>query len=305
MKLAGFLTGLGAAASRDGSCRWAAVSVASAFAFLSAGCGPCAGKAGEELSACEAAGDDSRPGGSLPVPAGCTPTVRKGDVQATSNADVDELSGVTHVEGTLIVRSGVSDVASLSCLTYVGGMKVEGSELESLDLAGLREIGADLSVASNPRLVSLMLPQLESISGPTNLATNIALEEVSLPALTSVGALNDTSLNFADLAMLREIEVPSLPEMASGLRVSDVGRLQVEEPLQIDFSALTKVGGSLTLANNPRLTSLGGFPALVEVGGFVVQGNSALLTCLATDLAEQLGATPQAISGNGADECGG
>lgn len=205
---------------------------------------------------------------------------------------------------------------SLPCLTdsnqipssnrraFAPSLTFEATNLASTDgVAALVEIGGALAVASNARLVSLVLPQLESISGPMNVASSVALEEVSLPALTSVGGLNDTSLNFADLAMLREIELPSLPETGSGLRVSDVGRLQEEASLQLDFGALTNVGGSLTLVSNPTLTNLGGFPVLVAVSGFVVQGNSALPTCLATDFAEQLGVTSPAISGNGTDEC--
>lgn len=254
------------------------------------------------LVACKPVPDDLV-GRSLDVPPGCTETRHAGEIDAQSDADLEALRGVTHLEGGLVIGAGVTDVASLECLTSVRRLQVVGATLAKFRLDGLRQIDDGLDVVNNSALVSIELPELATVGGTLSVAEGPTLEVVALPALASVGHLNGASMDFSALPKLRELDFAALPEIPAGLSIGNVGTEQ-KATLVLKFGSVTKIVGGLRLGGISNLRELTGFTALSSVGDLSILNNAELPTCEATTLATQANAPAPAISGNLADNCG-
>ena len=166
------------------------------------------------------------------------------------------LEAVTGIDASGEVRISLANNALLTELSgfhsaTAGSLSVEGNDsLETLDVLGGATELDDISIVSNPSLVSIPdFPAVALLTGTLTLDDNDALERV--PGLNALTDIEDGA-TVSDNEALTEI---------SG------------------FNALDKVQHGLTLENNPSLTSLAGMSALRKVSGenFSITNNDALV----------------------------
>lgn len=177
--------------------------------------------------------------------------------------DLDFLSGVTALSGTLLVKGN-------GRMTSLAGL----SALESLDGA--------LTIESNSVLASASIPTLTSVGG--------ALSFRKLPLLASIN-LDSLAEVEGDLALY---DLPALADLSGFRSLSSVGGLYLREVDSLSdlsgLDALATVDGSLILLHQATLAHLNGLEGLISVGGdFRIAYNDALLDLSGLDNLESIG----------------
>ncbi|MSQ02580.1 MAG: hypothetical protein EXR71_11950 [Myxococcales bacterium] len=139
------------------------------------------------------------------------------------------------------------DFSALSCLDSVSGdVGLEGPNLVSLaGLESLARVGGELSIASDRGISDLS----------------------ALGGLSEVGSLSIYGESITSLAGLEGIRNVPGSLFIGYTSITDL------RPL----SALTSVGVYLSVADNPKLTSMGGMSSLVAIGGAVIVANNPAL----------------------------
>lgn len=188
-----------------------------------------------------------------------------GDVTLTSDAEVADFAGYDGISGDLQIMSGVTTLAPLESLRYLGGTLFLDS---ADDLASLEGLEALTTVVGSMRLL------------------NAALGDVSaLEHLHSVGG--DLNLVSSGVTSLDDA-FPCLSEVGLGLLLQSNGSLTS----MVDaFAHLITVGadgassGLYVLSNSVLTTAAGAFPLLTNIGsgsgtspGLVIQSNTNLAT---------------------------
>ena len=175
----------------------------------------------------------------------------EGDVNLTTQAEVNLFSG-TSISGNLLIQgSGILSLLPLLVLETVGGDLVIGNcvSLSNLDgLTNLTSVSGELSIHHNGTLTTL--------DGLTN--------------LTSIG---ETLWLQGNAALTNLDGLDNLTSLEGNLTIENNGSL-----ININgLSELTSVSGDLWLENNGALINLGGLYNLAHLGGYLwVEGNAAL-----------------------------
>lgn len=129
-------------------------------------------------------------------------------------------------------------------VTIKGNTALSALELPKLALAGIQSIGQSVTITNNAALGDIELP---AFTHPNR------LEISNNPALSTIGDLAITQV-VSDLVIKNNPELAELPAM----------------------SALTKIGGALTVTDNATLTTLGTLPAVTYIGVLDVENNPKL-----------------------------
>ncbi len=197
-------------------------------------------------------------------------------------AEVD-LPKLTEVGGTFLLDGGVFEELSAPLLERVGDTTVEYSGLLVTGVETLRRISMPalreaerLEIWLTPSLQELVLPSLERattliLQGPNQLESLFevhALEAVGFLQVADAPGLLSVSLPvlrratehmiFQRLPLLESVSLPLLEE---ALRI-EIGENDALEA--VDMPSLRRVGYSLLLHGNGRLTHLDGFSALTH-----------------------------------------
>lgn len=175
--------------------------------------------------------------------------------------------------GAVEVVSAGGGAVDLSRLLEADEVRVDGSDVVSLDLHDLRTVPGDVSVSGNPALAYLDLSRLETVGGSVVIEDNDAVPAVlgGLYGLRSVGGdlLLVGNANWLGLYACGQLET-----VGGDLRVSDNPRFVALD----GFTALTQVGGTVSIVSNGGLGGLDGFDQLTDVGGdLIVSGNPVLV----------------------------
>jgi len=117
----------------------------------------------------------------------------------------------------------------------------------------LGNVSTSLTLEANGRNVSATFPNLEW-------AQNITFRNVSTASLPSLASVNGSAGFFANF--FTSFSAPNLTSVGQ-----DLSFLSNEMMTNLSFPELTSVGGGLQVANNTKLGSIDGFPALKTVGG--------------------------------------
>lgn len=179
-----------------------------------------------------------------------------GDLMIQSNGRLESLGGFQSLDRV----SGTVDIRTNNALTNLNG------------LGSLDEIGGNLIVYNNPGLEgALGLVNLSSVGGYLTVETNTLLEAAEFPALTDLGS----HLRIYDNDNLGLLSANELEVIPGDLALMYTGNGASE--LLVSLEKLGRVGGNLSIQNNPTLEDLAGWEALKSVGGTVdVRGNNAL-----------------------------
>jgi hypothetical protein len=207
---------------------------------------------------------------------------------------IEGLSGLVRVGGSLLVQqnAGLADLAGLESLEQLGS-DAGVNALVIADNQALVELGA-LGGVSQMR-VSIVITENTSLAGLTGIdalrATSsiVLANNASLAVIAGLTALQDCeTLTVVGNATLISFELPAL----EGAGV--IGITGNQALASLSLPSLANVSDTLTVSNNPALTSLGSLEALQTVGSLAITGNSMLPQCSVDALDQRL----QACSGN-------
>ncbi|MFO8072470.1 MAG: hypothetical protein R6V85_11410 [Polyangia bacterium] len=228
--------------------------------------------------------------------AACTPGQREisGDVTITSTADLERLESCVSIEGSLAVKRSELTSLVLPHLRELGGRLAvqKNPELKEIDLGALEKLGGEAVVERNGELEALDLGAL--VAAPRGLAVRLEprLKRLDLKALRSAGG---SGVEIADDYGIRELDLGALAG-TTRLVVGSCHRLE-----RLDLRSLVDVRKVRILAN-PHLERilvvdpLGGDAAASERRApapkadqtFTAKHNNELPTCEARRLHERL-----------------
>ncbi len=175
------------------------------------------------------------------------------DLSTATDADVATLSCLTAVGGSLQVNGNgsLTHLRGLGALEQVGGSLIMGQNSVLIDLDGLDSllfVGGDLYIRNNAALGSFSgLHSLEEVGGGLYIESN--------PVLTSLQGLEALRTVGLDLFLL---DNPLLSQLGG-------------------FNALTDLGGGLWIESMIALTDLSGLDALSHIGDYLIIIGSGLV----------------------------
>jgi hypothetical protein len=243
-----------------------------------AGSGPAGGSGAAGAGGVAGVGGSAKGGAAGGVE--CPARVVDGDVKIESGAELEQLEGVTEIEGGLSLGGTAIDLGPLRCLGRItGSLTISGASLTSVDgLAALRAVGGRLFVTSNPSLATLGLGRLAAVGSDVWIQNDGALATVDLGALATVGSYYGSALTFDNLPKLSRVDLHALAETPPGgaLTLSNDGAA-ASAPLALDVSALAEVGNTLSFASVANLHDVDRFAALRSVGGRLLVTSNAKL----------------------------
>jgi hypothetical protein len=196
--------------------------------------------------------------------------VHLGDLVVGDSADLPVAREVIAVQGDLRVEGTDLEEVELLSLVEVGGDVVvwENDALELLRAPALVSVGGDLSLYDAPALERLDdWGALQRVGGTLSLNRLVALEQLQLPALEQVGAL----YAFHDPLLTDLDGLSSLQGVAGAAQLWELYGLT-----RLSLPALQSVGGALDLFAADALVELS-LPALTTVGTLEVHACDALV----------------------------
>ena len=207
--------------------------------------------------------------------------VEQGDLVLDTQAKIDAQTCLTGVNGTLTVTGSASDTSPMGRLSRVGtDLVVDASDVESLSLLTVNEVGGSIILSNNARLTSMEFQAYMSIFGDAEIVNNDALA-----SLTGAGFLGQCTSCAG--APAEDEPVPPSGDSGDGLDAEEPGGQFYGGILIADNDALTDIStmsslltawDDLILRNN---TALSTFPnmALTEVqGNLEISNHEALDT---------------------------
>jgi hypothetical protein len=188
--------------------------------------------------------------------------------------------GVTVIDGALSIGGAVSDLGPLRCLGRItGSLTISGTGLTSVaGLETLRVVAGRLFITSNPSLTTLGLGRVETVGSDVWIQHAGALKTIELGGLTKVGSYYGSALAFDNLPKLTHLDLHALAETPRGgaLTISNDGATAAS-PLEVDLTALSAVGNTLSVVTVANLRDVDGFGALRAIAGrLLLTSNGAL-----------------------------
>lgn len=199
--------------------------------------------------------------------------VREGDVLVTNRAELEALSGVTDIPGSLTITTAyVTDLSPLSSLIHVGGelALVDNGELASLaGFSRLNRVLGGLRIVGNQELTSTAgLSALHTVAGDVRIEGNPLLRTADLGPVGVV----DCGLWILSNSELTEVTSTALRSVVGAVVLHENPRLASLSGL----GAVSSVGDEIWIEANAALTSLDGLSALEDAGGLALVSNDAL-----------------------------
>lgn len=189
-----------------------------------------------------------------------------GDLTITFDADLQALSSLRSLFGTLTIDPASEPLSSLAGLENLqlvsGNLILSNLGVSSLaSLTGLQTVGAEQGLG----LTLMGAPRLRDLSGLENLRALDSLNVIGLPRLSSLSGLGSLGRKM-QVVMLQSLPAlgGEIPILADTLTLDNTGI--------VSFSALQ--GASLTLSNNLQLTDV----AVYNVDQLVLDHNPKLVS---------------------------
>ncbi|MFN8574499.1 MAG: Ig-like domain-containing protein [Gemmatimonadaceae bacterium] len=221
------------------------------------------------------------------------------DVVVGSQAGLAQLAGVSRINGNLIVGGGSAtpstDLNELSQLTTVTGTVLITNLPQLTALTGLRnltQVGGSVSISNHPQLRDIsalhltnvpntltldLLPQLTDLSALARIAQVGGLNLFRMPQITSLAALGGTT--YGNLSILGMNGLTTLSDLHTPAAAFP-GSLSITSNTKLfDFSlfkGVTSIGGDLRIFGNPVLAAFSDLSALQRVDGSLNLGGNAV-----------------------------
>jgi len=224
--------------------------------------------------------------------------VIKGEFLITGTSNLTSLAGLDGLvyAGDHISVNGNSGLTDISALSHMKAGEINlifsgNAALASLD--GLQSIKKPLGFMATGN------PLLSDVSGfsPESAAENIlysgnSVIEINLPDLVSVGG----SVQVTAEQACTSFKMPIVDYLGGEVVVGGNPNL-----LEVHLASLTRVLG-ITIAENPKLTTVGGLPSLTDVDETIsITDNVSLPQCEVDEIASRLGAACTSCTGNDED----
>jgi hypothetical protein len=212
-------------------------------------------------------------------------------------ADIEGLSGLERIDGSLVVMSNAAlpNLDGLDTLRRLGSNSVSNTlvlgqnpMLEHVTaLAGVERMLLSVVITGNASLVTLAGVDRLRATNNVTLANNTALVDlVGLSDLEECGNFLAAGNGLTSLAL------PSLTR-ADSLSITGHSAL-----VAVSLPELTTIDTALTIASNPALETLGTLDALTSVNTLTIAGNTSLPQCFVDALDARLSACNASCGGN-------
>ena len=185
----------------------------------------------------------------------------EGDVDVTTQAELDTLAGCNTVRGSIIIHDSddIADLSSLAGLQRIDNgylLAIGNVALTTMNLPNLSNLDNGFGAVDNPALTQVNAPVLPNIEGSLTLRNNPRLAQIAFPQVRRV----QTSI-----AIIKDAPVV--------VRVGDVilGELPALTTLQGAFPLLEGIDGSLEVYG----TGLRNFQGLETLKEILNQGGAA------------------------------
>ncbi|NTX11476.1 hypothetical protein HUA76_11815 [Myxococcus sp. CA056] len=223
-----------------------------------------------------------------------------GDYYLRDAVDLEVLRSLSRIQGSLNIQDTALAELVLPSLSAVEGPLYVGGNtaLTRLEMDGLRFVGGDVAVYSNPELETLTLggsteqgilwverdlsvqqnPRLASLDGLKNVRPRGSLSLFDNDSLTLPASWNLTelpgSLDVIGNAKLTRLPFRVLKQVGGSIAINENPALTA-----LELTQLETVGNTLTLRQNGSLTDLSGLPVLRTIQeGLYVTDNDALVS---------------------------
>ncbi|MFP2930430.1 hypothetical protein ACLESO_35575 [Pyxidicoccus sp. 3LG] len=206
----------------------------------------------------------------------------EGDYKVAAPADLEALRAISRLRGNLTVAGKLVTELVLPTLVAVEGeLRIDSVEsLRRVELEGLRSVGQQVYVASNPELDTLVLgaspEQAVRIGTDLSIIANRKLK--SLAGLAALAPQRDFVVGFNET-----LKDPGPLEHVRDLTGS-VAIYMNDELRGFPLPNLTSVGTSMTFVDNRSLLSLDTLSQLTRVGGNLNISSQLLVVSLAQAL---------------------
>lgn len=114
-----------------------------------------------------------------------------GDVDVTTQAELDTLAGCNTIRGSVIIHDSVDivDLSALANLQRIDNgylLALNNAALTSINLPLLSNVDNGLTAIDNPALTKMILPALPNVEGDLTLRNNARLAQLSFPQVERV-----------------------------------------------------------------------------------------------------------------------
>jgi hypothetical protein len=185
----------------------------------------------------------------------------EGDVDVTTQAELDTLRGCNTIRGAVIIHDSV-DIVDLGALAELQRLDngyllaLGNAALTTINLPALANLDNGLTAIDNPELTAVNAPELPNLEGDLTLRNNPKLAQLAFPRVqrvqTSVANINGASVNVS----VGNVILGDLPSLTS---------------LDGAFEALEGIDGSLEVFR----TGLRNFQGLGELKEILNEGGAA------------------------------
>ena len=185
----------------------------------------------------------------------------EGDVDVTTQAELDTLAGCNTVRGAIIIHDSddIVDLSALSDLQRLDNgylLALGNAALTTMNLPKLSNLDDGFTAIDNPELTQVTLPELPNIEGDLTLRNNPKLAQVAFPKVrrvqTSIATIKDVPV----VVSVGNVILGELPQLTS---------------LQNAFPQLEGIDGSLEV----YATGLRNFQGLEGLKEILNQGGAA------------------------------
>lgn len=186
-----------------------------------------------------------------------------GTIQWQSLPALNELTfttGVSTAESVTISDTFLQNLDGID-LESVGTMDINNNRRLTKFETQLKNLTSNLNIQANGEALSVSFPNLIWIANMT--IANVT--EFSSPSLEVVNGSARFDSNYFE-----SFSAPNMTKTSSG----DISFINNADLTNITFSAITAIGGGLTIVNNTALEEITGFPKLADVGGAIKLGGN-------------------------------
>jgi len=216
-----------------------------------------------------------------------SPETFEGSLDFSNPEEIEELSGLTHVTGDLVLNESSFVGLDLPSLRSVGGeLRISwNTELLALSLPCLDSVGDRFYVGDNGAIEGIDFPSLRAVEGDFSLVhNNYEMASAGFAALEAVGGHFDIANNDA----LLRAEFDFLEAVGGDFSLRNLAEGIDDVVSGASYASLRRIGGSLLVEEMRSLEEMH-FEALEEVpDDFIVRRNQVLPQCAVEHLLSRL-----------------
>jgi hypothetical protein len=214
------------------------------------------------------------------APAACDKGTYEGNPRISTEADIAELEGYSHISGYLFIQdSDYTCIDFLGCLETVRGIALENNEyLTNVDgFSNLQEVLFNITISRNPILEDLS--GFDAVTKVSSDGDNVQLGARGIriydnDALEDIDTFNAMREFEGDLTISNNANLIGISGFTAVDTIKDHPNA---DPEAGTMGKPTRLGGSLTISRNPALERVNGFSSVIVIySNLTIQFNDVL-----------------------------